>query len=43
MWALWAITAALLWQVFDGGMSAFLAIFIFAAVVSIAESVRERR
>lgn len=43
MQVLWALTAALLWAVFEDRMSAFLAIIIWAAVVSIAESVMERR
>ena len=43
MSVLYAATAALLWAVFEGRMSAFLAILIWAAIVSIAENVMARR
>lgn len=39
---LWALTAALLWAVFEGRMSAYVAIFIWALVVSIADAVMAR-
>lgn len=42
-WILWAATAALTYAALEGRMSAFLAIFIWAAVVSLAEAVMARR
>lgn len=39
---LWVLMPALLWYVFEGRMSAYLAIIIWAAVTSIVDVVMER-